>query len=71
MKKEDEYRLAFEIHDKKAHIIVYEPIITKEERERRMNELKKAVQDFWVNHYRQQARKAMEAERSAYGQLGK
>ena len=38
--QEDEYRLAFEIHDEKAHIRVYEPIITEEERERRMNALK-------------------------------
>ena len=64
MVKKDEYKLAFEIRDKKAHIIVYEPIITKEERDRRMNELKDAVRDFWVDHYRQQARKARETERS-------
>ena len=48
--QEDEYRLAYEIKDEKAHIIVYEPIITPEERERRMKEIKDAVHDFWVDY---------------------
>ena len=65
MPQEDEYRLAFEIRDKKAHIIVYEPIIAKEEKDRRMKDLKNAVHDFWEDYYRQQARKAKETERRA------
>lgn len=60
---EDEYRFAFEIRDEKAHIIVYEPIITKEERERRMKELKDAIQDFWEDYYRRQARAEKEKAR--------
>ena len=61
--QEDEYRLAYEIKDEKAHIIVYEPIITPEERERRMKEIKDAVHDFWVDYYRQMARKEREKQR--------
>ena len=53
----DEYRLAFEIHDKKANIYVYEPIITEEEYERRMKEIKDTFHDFWVDYYRQQTLK--------------
>ena len=53
--KEDEYRLAFEIIDKKAHVHVYEPIITEEERDRRMQEMKQAFQDFWNDYYRRKA----------------
>jgi hypothetical protein len=61
----DEYRLAFEIVDEKAHIYVYEPIITEEERDRRMAELKKAVQVFWEDYYRREAiRKREEARKS-------
>ena len=52
---DDEYRLAYEIIDEKAHIYVYEPIITKEERDRRMEEIKKAFQLFWDDYYRQKA----------------
>ena len=52
----DEYRLAFEIHDEKAHVIVYEPIISEEEQEKRLNELKEAVRVFWTNYYRRKAR---------------
>lgn len=62
-KNEDEYRFAFEIRDEKAHVIVYEPIITKEERDRRMKELKDAVKDFWKSYYRDQARRARENTR--------
>ena len=65
--KEDEYRLAFEIRDKKAHIIVYEPVISKEETEKRLDELKGAVHDFWESYYREQARaarKKMKGEKS-------
>jgi hypothetical protein len=58
----DEYRLAFEIHDEKAHVIVYEPIISEEETEKRLNELKEAVRVFWTNYYR---RKAREEKRKA------
>ena len=53
--KEDEYRFAFEIISEKARVRVYEPIITKEERDRRMAELKKATQDFWEDYYRRKA----------------
>ena len=63
--KKDEYRLAFEIHDAKAHVIVYEPIISKEEQEKRMQELKDAVRVFWTNYYRREARAAREAARGA------
>jgi len=52
----DEYRLAFEIRDERAHVIVYEPIISEEEQEKRMNELKGAVRVFWTNYYRRKAR---------------
>lgn len=62
-KKEDEYKHAFEIKDEKAHIIVYEPIITEEERAKRMQELKIAVQDFWKGYYRQQAIKEREKKK--------
>lgn len=62
-KQEDEYRLAFEIRDKKAHIIVKEPIITKEERAKRMGELEYAVKDFWTSYYREQARAAREKKK--------
>ena len=63
--QEDEYRLAYEIVDKKAHIYVYEPIITEEERERRMQEVKKEVRIFWEDYYRRQAiRKREEARLS-------
>ena len=61
--QEDEYRLAYEIVDKKAHIYVYEPIITEEERERRMQEVKKEVRIFWEDYYRRQAIREREEAR--------
>lgn len=61
--QEDEYRLAYEVVDEKAHVYVYEPIITKEERDRRMQEIKKAFQVFWEDYYRRQAVKARDEAR--------
>ena len=61
--QEDEYRLAYEIHDEKAHIIVYEPIITKEERDRRMKKLEDAVQAFWEDYYTRKAQAEREKAR--------
>ena len=63
--EEDEYRLAFEIVDKKAHIYVYEPIITEEEREKRVEELKKALQIFWEDYYRRKAIRKREEARAS------
>ena len=62
-KEDDEYRFAFEIRNEKAHIIVYEPIITKEEQEKRMKELKDAVKEFWESYYRQKAIEARDKMR--------
>lgn len=70
MPQKDEYRLAFEIRDEKAHVIVYEPIIDKDERDRRMKALKDAVHDFWVAYYRQQARKSREEKGEQNGRMG-
>ena len=64
--QKDEYRLAYEIVDKKAHIYVYEPIITEEERERRMQKLKKSCQILLEDYYRREAiRKREEARKNA------
>ena len=67
-KQKDEYRLSFEICDEKAHIKVYSPVITEEERNRRMKDLKEAVQNFWVEYYRQQERAAREKARKERGE---
>lgn len=65
-KQEEEYRLAYEIVDEKAHIYVYEPIITEEERDRRMQGLKEAVRIFWEDYYRREAiRNREEARKNA------
>lgn len=70
MAQGDEYRLAYEIRDAKAHILVYEPIIAKEERDRRMKEVEDAFRDFWVDYYKQQARKAKEGKGALNGRMG-
>ena len=54
-KQKDEFRLAYEIIDEKAHVRVFEPIITDEERERRMQKIKKAAEIFLEDYYRREA----------------
>ena len=56
--KEDEYRLAFELHTDKAHIVVYEPIITKDEQERRIQALRNATRGFMTDYYKNKERKS-------------
>lgn len=59
-KKEDEYKLSFELHTDKAHIVVYEPVITKEEQERRIEQLRNATRSFMTSYYRNKERKETE-----------
>lgn len=53
--QKDEYRFAYEIVDEKFHVRVFEPIITEEERERRMQKIKKATEIFLEDYYRREA----------------
>jgi hypothetical protein len=64
---EDEYEFAFELRSEKAIVKVYRPILTEEEQERRMEEIKKATYDFWVAYYKKQALKEREARKAALG----
>ena len=60
--KEDEYRFAFELHTGKAHIVVYEPILTKEEQECRIQELRNATRSFMRSYYRNKERNRSKGE---------
>lgn len=62
--QEEEYRLAFEIKDAKAHVRVYAPIITPEERAKRIESLKAALDNYWRVYFEAQARKAREEARA-------
>ena len=51
-KNEDDYIIDKEFHTDNAHIIIYRPIISKEENERRIEQLKHAMTSFMKEYYR-------------------
>lgn len=61
--EDDEYELVLELVDETAHVYVYEPIITKEERDRRIQEAKEAFQIFVKDYYRRKAIREREEAR--------
>ena len=49
---EDQYKLVGDFRTDIAHIIIYEPILTKEEQKRRLQALRTSMRDFMTGYYK-------------------